>query len=126
MRVCASLSAYGGAAVLFKLLDVLVAAAQLVPRLVGGFCCAASFNAHSAERDGGTAIEWCAHCLASREIARHYAVTIASRAAGHKSQYWTKAPNGEVVHDVPSTVDPAPDRAGEAIVSASPRAHTSS
>jgi hypothetical protein len=66
MRFCASLSAYRGAAVLFKLLDVLVAAAQPVPGLVGGFCCAASFNAHGAERDGGTAIEWCAHCLASR------------------------------------------------------------
>jgi hypothetical protein len=60
----ASLSAYRGAAVLFKFLDVLVAAAQPVPRLVGGFCCAASFNAHGAERNGGTVIEWCAHCLA--------------------------------------------------------------
>lgn len=66
MRFCASLSAYRGAAVLFKFFDVLVAAAQLIPRLVGGFCCAASFNAHGAERDGGTAVEWCAHCVASR------------------------------------------------------------
>jgi hypothetical protein len=63
IRGCASSSAYRSAAVLFKLLDVLVAAAQPVPRLVGGFCCAASFNAHGAERNGGTAIEWCAHCL---------------------------------------------------------------
>jgi hypothetical protein len=62
--VCVSLSAYRGAAVLFKLLDVLVAAAQPVPRLVGGFCCAPGFNAHGAERNGGTVIEWCAHCLA--------------------------------------------------------------
>jgi hypothetical protein len=53
----ASLPAYRGAAVLFKLLDVLVAAAQAVPRLVGGFCCAASFNAHGAERNDGTVIE---------------------------------------------------------------------
>jgi hypothetical protein len=65
-RFCASLSAYRSAAVLFKLLDVLVAAAQLVPRLIGGFCCPTSFNAHGAEGDGGTAVEWCAHRLASR------------------------------------------------------------
>jgi hypothetical protein len=118
--ICASLSAYRGAAVLFKLLDVFVAAAQQVPRLVGGFCCAASLNAHGAERDGGTAIEWCAHCLASRSIARQYAVTIASRAAGQKAQYWAKAQNGEVVHNATPTVEPALDRASEAIVSASP------
>jgi len=126
MRFCASLSAYRGAAVLFKLLDVLVAAAQPVPGLVGGFCCAARFNAHGAERDGGTAIEWCAHCLASRLIARRYAVTVASRAAGQKSQYWAKAENGEVVYHATSTVGPAPGRASEAIVSSSPRADTSS
>jgi hypothetical protein len=94
MRFCASLPAYRGAAMLFKLLDVLVAAAQQVARLVGGFCCVARLNAHGAERDGRTAIEWCAHCLASRSIARRYAVSVASRAAGQKSQYWT---NGEVV-----------------------------
>jgi hypothetical protein len=64
MRFCASLSAYRGAAVLLKLLDVLVAAAQPVRGLVGGFCCAAGFNAHGAERERGTAIEWSAHCLA--------------------------------------------------------------
>jgi hypothetical protein len=63
---CASLSAHRSAAVLFKFLDVLVAAAQPVPRLMGGFCCAAGFNAHGAERNGGTAVEWCAHCSASR------------------------------------------------------------
>jgi hypothetical protein len=107
---CPSLSAYRGAAVLFKFLDVIIAAAQPVPRLVGGFYCAASFDAHGAERDGGTAIEWCARCLASREIARRYGVTVASRAARHKPQYWTKAPNGGVVHDATSTVDPALDR----------------
>jgi hypothetical protein len=61
IRGCASLSAYRGAAVLFKFLDVLVAAAQPVPRLVGGLCCAAGFNAHGAERNGGTAVEGCAH-----------------------------------------------------------------
>jgi hypothetical protein len=67
MRSCASLSAYRGTAVLFKLLDVLVTAAQQrVPRLVDGFCCAAGFKAHDTESDGGTAIEWCAQCLASR------------------------------------------------------------
>jgi hypothetical protein len=59
-------SAHRGAAVLFKLLDVLVAAAQQVPRLVGGFCCAVGFNAHGAERNGGTAVEWCAQCSAGR------------------------------------------------------------
>jgi hypothetical protein len=64
--ICASFSAYRGAAVLFKLFYVLVAAAQLVPRLVRGFCCAAAINAHGAQRDGGTAIEWSAHCSASR------------------------------------------------------------
>jgi hypothetical protein len=53
-------------------------------------------------------------------------VIIASSAAGQKSQYWAKAQNGEVVHDATSTVDPAPGRAGEAIVSPSPRADTSS
>jgi hypothetical protein len=53
-------------------------------------------------------------------------VTIASRAEGQKSQYWAKAQKGEVVHDATSTVDPAPDRAGEAIVSANPRADMSS
>jgi hypothetical protein len=74
MRLCSSLSAYHGAAVLFKLLDVLVAAAQPVPRLVGGFGCAAGFNAHGTERNGGTAIEWCAHCLA-------VALPLCSRAA---------------------------------------------
>ena len=98
MRLCASLSAYRDAAVFFKLLDVLVAAAQLVPGLVGSFCCAAGFNAHGAERDRGPAIEWSAQCLASRQIARQYAVKMASRAAGEKSQYWPKAQNGEVVH----------------------------
>jgi hypothetical protein len=66
VRFCASLSVYRGTAVLLELLDVLVAAAQLVPRLVSGLCCAAGFNAHDAERDDGTAIEWSAHCLASR------------------------------------------------------------
>lgn len=66
MRFCASLSAYRGAAVLLKFLDVLVAAAQPVPRLVGGFCYAAGFNAHGADRNGGTAVEWCARCWASR------------------------------------------------------------
>jgi hypothetical protein len=87
------LSAYRGAAVLFKFLDVLIAAAQPVPRLVGGFCCAAGFNAHGADRNGGTAIEWCAQWSASRQIARRYAVTTASRAAGQKSQYWVKTQN---------------------------------
>jgi hypothetical protein len=62
--MCVSLPAYRGAAVLFKLLDVLVAAAQPVPRLVGSFCRAAGFNAHGAERNGGTAVEWCAQWLA--------------------------------------------------------------
>jgi hypothetical protein len=106
MRFCASLSAYRGAAVLLKLLDVLVAAAQPVPGLVGGFCCAAGFNAHGAERDRGTPIEWSAHCLASRQIARRYAVTIASRAAGQQSQYWTKAQNRKVVHAAPRPLTP--------------------
>jgi hypothetical protein len=111
----------------FKLLDVLVAAAQLVPRLVGSFCCAAGFNAHGAERDRGTAIEWSAHCLASRQIAIQYAVKMASRTAGQKSQYWAKAQNGEVVHAAAtSTVDPAPDWAGEVIFSTIRRADTSS
>jgi hypothetical protein len=73
MPFCASLSAYRGTAVLLKLLYVLVAAAQVVPRLVGSLGCAASFNAHGAEWDGGTAIEWCAHGLASRWVARRYA-----------------------------------------------------
>ena len=131
MRFCASLSAYRDAAVLFKLLDVLVAAAQPVPGLVGGFGCAAGFNAHGAERDGRTAIEWSAHCLASRQIARQYAVNMASRAAGQKSQYWAesqywaKAQTGEVVHAAASTVDPAPDWADEVIVSVIRRADTS-
>jgi hypothetical protein len=61
-----SLSAYLGTAMLLKLLYVLVAAAQVAPRLVGGLSRAANFNAHGAEWDGGTAIEWCAHGLASR------------------------------------------------------------
>jgi hypothetical protein len=43
---------------------------------------------------------------------------MASRAAGQKSQYWAKAQKVGVIHDVTLTVDPAPDRAGEAIVSA--------
>jgi len=67
---CVSLSANRGAAALFKLLDVLVAAAQPVPRLVGGFGCAAGFNAHGAESNGGTAVEWCAQWLVSRWIGR--------------------------------------------------------
>jgi hypothetical protein len=50
---------------LFKLLDVSVAAAQAVPRLVGGFSCAAGFDAHSAEKNDGIEIEWCADSLAS-------------------------------------------------------------
>ena len=73
IRFCASLSAYRGslsayrgAAVLFELFDVFVAAAQVVNGLVSGFCCAAGFDAHGAEGNGGTAIEWFAHCLASR------------------------------------------------------------
>jgi hypothetical protein len=104
----------------------LVAPAQPVPGLVGGFGCAAGFNAHGAERDGGTAIEWSAHCLAGRQIARRYAVTIASRGAGQKSQYWAKAQNGEVVHAATSTVRPAPPTGtGEVIVSAIRRADTS-
>ena len=82
IHMCASLSAYRGAAALFKLSDVSVAAAQQVPRLVGGFCWEASFNAHGAERDDGTALEWCARCLASRQTAGQDAVTMASRAVG--------------------------------------------
>jgi hypothetical protein len=108
MRVCASLSAYRGAAMLLKLSDVSVAAAQPVPGLVGGFGCAAGLNAHRAERQRGTAIEWSAHCLASRPIARRYAVTIASRAEGQKSQYWAKAQTAQVVHAATSTNRPAP------------------
>jgi hypothetical protein len=54
-------------------------------------------------------------------MARRYAVTTASRAAGQKSQYWVNTQNGEVVHDATSTLDP-----GEVIVSAIPRADTSS
>jgi hypothetical protein len=115
MRFCAQLSAYRrsplsayrGAPVLFKFLDVFVAAAQIVPRLVGGFCCAASFNAHSAERDDGTAVNWCAHCSASRHNARQSAVTAVARAQGQKSQYWAKAKGGEVLHEATSTVIPA-------------------
>jgi hypothetical protein len=94
--------------------------------LVGGFCCAANFKAQGAERDGGTAVEWCAGCLASRSIARQYAVTTASHAAGQKSQHRAKPQNGEVVHNVTPTVEPALARATEAIVSTSPRAGTSS
>src|SRR5271156_2444604 len=124
MRFCASLSAYRDAAVFFKFLDVLVAAAQPVPGLVGGFGCAAGFNAHGAERDDGTAIEWSARCLASRQIARQYALNMA-RAAGQKSQYWAKAQNGEVHNAATSAVDPAPDWADEVIVSAIRRADTS-
>ena len=126
-RHALSLSAYRGAAVLFQFLDVLVAAAHLIPRLVGSFCCAAIFNAQGAERESRTAIEWCARWLASREsAARQHAVTTASRAAGPKSQHWAKVPNGEVVHNATSTVDPAPNRASETIVPVSPRADTSS
>jgi hypothetical protein len=84
---CSPLSAYRGAPVLFKFLDVFVATAQVVPRLVGGFCCAASFNAHGAERDDGTAVEWCAQCSARRYNARQSAVTVIARAQGQKSQY---------------------------------------
>jgi hypothetical protein len=127
MRFCASLSAYRGAAVLLKLLDVLVAAAQPVRGLVGGFCCAAGFNAHGADRERGTAIEWSTHCLAGRQIARRYAVTIASRGAGQKSQYWAKAQNGEVDHAATSTGRPAPPTGTrEVIVSAIQRPDTSS
>jgi hypothetical protein len=68
-RLAGSLSAYSGAAVLFKLADVLVAAAQIVPCLVRGFSCATGFDAHSAEKNDGTAIEWCADSSASRWIA---------------------------------------------------------
>src|SRR5271166_6650911 len=39
-------------------------------------------------------------------MARRYAVTTASRAAGQKSQYWANTQNGEVVHDATSTLDP--------------------
>ena len=125
MPFCASLSAYRDAAVLFKLLDVFVAPAQSVPGLVGGVGCAAGFNAHGAERDDRTAIEWSAHRLLRRQIARQYEVNMASRAAGQTSQYWAKAPNGEVVHAATSTVDPVPNSAGEVIVSAIRRADTS-
>ncbi len=52
-------------------------------------------------------------------------MTIASRAAGQKSQYWAKAQKGEAAHGATSTVDFAPDWAGEAIDSASLRADTS-
>ena len=106
IRICASLSAYRGAAVLFKFLDVLVAAAQQLPRLVSGFCCAASFEAHGAQRDDAAAVERCTHCSASRWRARPYAVMIASRRVGQKSQYWAKVRNGEGVHDVTSIVNP--------------------
>jgi hypothetical protein len=125
-RFCESLSAYRSAAVLFKLSDVFVTAAQLIPRLVSGFCCATSFNAHGAERDGGTAVERCADCLTGRSTARQHAVAHASRAARQKSQHWAEAQNGGVVHGATSTVDPAPGCAGKAIVSAHPRGDTSS
>ena len=67
--VAGSLSAQGGAAVLFKLLDVLVAAAQAVPGLVGGFSRAAGFDAHTAEKNDGTEIDWCAGSLTNGRIA---------------------------------------------------------
>jgi len=126
IRFCASLSAYRDAAVLFKLLDVLVAPAQPVPGLAGRFGCAAGFNAYGAEWDDRTAIEWSAHRLLRRQIAGQYAVNAASRAAGQKSQYWAKVPNGEGVHAATSTVDPAPKLAVAVIVSAIRRADTSS
>jgi hypothetical protein len=63
------LSAQGGAAVLFKLLDVLVAAAQAVPGLVGGFSRAAGFDAHTAEKNDGTEIDWRAGSLTNGRIA---------------------------------------------------------
>ena len=113
-RFCASLSAYRGAAVLFKVSDVLVAAAQPISGLVGGFGGPARFNAHGAERDDGAAVKWCARCLASqRHIARKYAVNMASPAAGQKSQYWAKPQDSEVVHAAtPTLVPPAPRLGG--------------
>jgi hypothetical protein len=68
-HLAGSLSAYSGAAVLFKLADVLVAAAQTVPCLARGFSCATGFDAHSAEKNDGTAIEWSADSSANRWIA---------------------------------------------------------
>jgi hypothetical protein len=113
MRFCASLSTYREAAMLFKLLNVLVAAAQPVPGLAGGFYCAAGFNAYGAEKDRGTAIEWRALCLARWQIATKCVVKSASPAAGQKSQYWAKAQNGEVVHGAPRLlVPPAPPLGG--------------
>jgi hypothetical protein len=79
--------------------------------LVNGFCCAAGFKAQDAKRDGGAAIEWCAHCWANRKVVGRLAVLIASRTVGHKSQYWAEAPKGEVVHNATSFVDPVADRA---------------
>ena len=49
--ICASFSAYRGATVLFKLFYVLVAAAQQVPRLIGGFCCAGQLQS-TRRREG--------------------------------------------------------------------------
>jgi hypothetical protein len=54
-------------------------------------------------------------------------VKMALRAAGQKSQHWAKAQTAEVVHAATSTVRPAPPTgASEVIVSAIPRADTSS
>jgi hypothetical protein len=92
--------------VLFKFLDVLVAAEQVIPRLVGGFCWAASFNAHDAKKDDGTAVEWCAHCLGclgGRRSATRHSMTFAPSAAGQQAQYWAKAQIPDSVHDATST-----------------------
>ena len=54
------------------------------------------------------------------------AVTIACFAAGQRSQYWAGAQREWGFSCFTSTVEPAPHRAGEAIVSAAPRADTRS
>lgn len=103
-RSALALSAYRGSAILLKLVNVSIAAAQVISRLVGSLRHPPGFNAHGAERDYTTAIE---SESASREIARHNASTAPSPAVGYTWQHWAKAPNGVIVHDAASTVDPA-------------------
>jgi hypothetical protein len=76
---------------LFKLPDVLVAATQQVPGLMGGFRGATGLKAHRAEWDSGTSIEPRAQCLA---------------AAGPGPRCWA-AQIREDVHVATSTLDAA-------------------
>src|SRR5262249_19018837 len=102
-------------------------AAKPVGGLICGFCCAAGLNAHGAVNDGGTAIEWGAHCLvpAGRSQGSTRGQSLRVLRLRRRSTGRRRRKAGLFMMSAPLVVTRG-TRGGEAIVSASPRADTSS